>query len=77
MHLLGEFAQAVQATDEVAVEVTGNTRLFLRGLEERGEGGGGQPHQFQVIRRSVKKTDAHDARTLALFWRRTCCRRCA
>ncbi|UCE06441.1 MAG: transposase, partial [bacterium] len=25
------------------------------------------PHQFKVIRKSVKKTDKHDARTLAFF----------
>jgi len=25
------------------------------------------PNQFEVIRKSVKKTDRHDARTLALF----------
>jgi transposase len=54
--------------DEVAVEVTGNTRLFHDAVA---------PHvkrvvavnasQFKVITHSVKKTDPHDARNLALY----------
>ena len=33
---LTTFAQTVQATDEVAVEATGNARLFCEALKERG-----------------------------------------
>jgi transposase len=65
---LQAFAKTVKASDEVAVEATGNTRLFTEALKGRG----GRlvvvnPHQFQVISRSVKKTDEHDAKVLAEF----------
>lgn len=65
---LGKFVKKLRPSDEVAVEITGNTRLFYDAVA---------PHvarvavvntsQFQVIRQSVKKTDAHDARALALY----------
>jgi len=65
---LGDFAQEVQALDAVAVEATGNARYFCQALQERGcRLVVVNPHQFQVISRSVKKTDAHDAKTLAEF----------
>ena len=58
----------LRASDEVAVEVTGNTRLFHQAVA---------PHvarvvvvdanQFRVIAHSVKKTDPNDARNLALY----------
>jgi transposase len=68
IHSLSEFAHTVQATDAVAVEATGNTRYFCQSLKERGcRLVVVNPQQFQVISRSVKKTDAHDARTLAQF----------
>jgi len=68
MHALGDFAQEVQATDAVAVEATGNARYFCQALKERGcRLVVVNPHQFQVISRSVKKTDARDAKTLAEF----------
>jgi len=68
IHSLGDFAQGVQATDAVAVEATGNARHFCQALKERGcRLVVVNPHQFQVISRSVKKTDAHDAKTLAEF----------
>jgi len=68
IHSLAEFAQEVQAGDEVAVEATGNARYFCQALKERGcRLVVVNPHQFQVISRSVKKTDAYDARTLAEF----------
>ena len=58
----------MQATDAVAVEATGNTRYFCRSLKERGcRLVVVNPQQFQVISHSVKKTDAHDAKTLAQF----------
>lgn len=68
IHSLQEFAQHLQATDAVAVEATGNARHFCQALKERGcRLVVVNPHQFQVISRSVKKTDAHDAKTLAEF----------
>ena len=68
IHSLSEFAHTVQATDAVAVEATGNTRYFCQSLKERGcRLVVVNPQQFQVISRSVKKTDAHDAKTLAQF----------
>lgn len=33
------------------------------------------PNQFEMIRRSTKKTDAHGAQALALFSARSCSRR--
>jgi len=63
-----QFVKKLRATDEVAVEATGNTRLFYDAV---------QPHvarvvvvatnQFRVITQSVKKTDANDAQLLALY----------
>lgn len=68
IHSLKEFAQHLQSTDAVAVEATGNARHFCQALKEQGcRLVVVNPHQFQVISRSVKKTDAHDARTLAEF----------
>lgn len=65
---LGRFAGQLRRTDEVAVEVTGNTRRFCEGIEERvSRVVVVNPQQFKVISRSVNKTDKNDARTLALF----------
>jgi transposase len=65
---LHQFVKRLRATDEVAVEVTSNTRLFYDAVA---------PHvarvvvvnanQFRVISQSVKKTDPNDARNLALY----------
>jgi transposase len=65
---LPPFVKKLRATDEVAVEVTSNTRLFYDAVA---------PHvarvvvvnanQFRVISQSVKKTDPNDARNLALY----------
>ncbi len=65
---LERFAATLRAEDEVAVEATGNSAWFCRIIS---------PHvkrvvviapwQFEVIRRSVKKTDRHDARSIAFF----------
>jgi len=65
---LPAFANSVQAGDEVAVEATGNARLFYEALKGRGcRVVVVNPHQFEVISRSVKKTDKHDAKVLAEF----------
>lgn len=65
---LAKFVRKLRPTDEVAVEITGNTRLFYDAVA---------PHvarvvvvdtnQFRVISQSVKKTDPHDARLLSLY----------
>ena len=65
---LGQFVKKLRPSDEVAVEVTSNTRLFYQAIA-------GQvarvvvvdAHQFRVIAQSVKKTDPNDARNLALY----------
>lgn len=65
---LEQFVKALSKGDEIAIEATGNAAHFSKMVE---------PHvarvvviapwQFEVIRRSVKKTDKHDARAIALF----------
>jgi transposase len=65
---LGKFQAGLEGSDQVAVEATGNTRYFreaIKGLVSKVVVV--NPRQFAVIRKSVKKTDRHDARTLALF----------
>jgi transposase len=68
LQALPQFVKKLRAGDEVAVEATGNARLFYDAV---------QPHvarvvvvatnQFRVIAQSVKKTDANDAQLLALY----------
>ena len=68
IHSLKHFATRLRPTDQVAVEVSTTTRLFYDAVA---------PYvdrvvvvnssEFDVIRKSVKKTDKNDARTLALF----------
>lgn len=65
---LPKWVKKLRPTDEVAVEITGNTRLFYDAVA---------PYvarvvvvdtnQFRIIRQSVKKTDPHDARALSLY----------
>lgn len=65
---LDKFVSRLRPADEVAVEVTGNTRLFYDAVAPQAQRVVVvNPRQFEVIRKSVKKTDAHDARALALF----------
>jgi transposase len=65
---LPHFVRKLRATDELAVEVTGNTRLFYNAVASQvAKVVVVNPTQFKVIRDSVKKTDPHDARALALF----------
>ena len=62
------FAETVKASDAVAVEAMGTTRLFTEALKGRGcRLVVVNPHQFKVISQSVKKTDEHDAKVLAEF----------
>jgi transposase len=65
---LTAFKASLRSDDEVAVEATGNVRWFveqIRPLVARVVIV--NPSQFEVIRKSVKKTERHDARALARF----------
>ena len=65
---LEEFRKKLRASDEVAVEVTGNTRLFYEAVAPHvSRVVVVNPQQFKVISSSVNKTDNNDARRLALF----------
>jgi transposase len=65
---IDRFLRKLRKTDEVAVEVTGNTRLFHDLVAPHvSRVAVVNPSQFRVIRQSTKKTDKHDARALALF----------
>lgn len=65
---LERFIEMLQPNDEVAVEATGNSRWFC----EQVEGHVSRvvmiaPWKFEVIRRSVNKTDKNDAKAIAFF----------
>jgi transposase len=65
---LPQFVRKLRPTDELAVEVTGNTRLFYNAVASHvAKVVVVNPTQFRLIRQSVKKTDPHDARTLAFY----------
>jgi transposase len=65
---LGQFSKTLRKHDRLAVEATGNTAWFAEQIRDRiSRVVVVDPHQFKVIRKSVKKTDKHDARTLAFF----------
>src|SRR5260370_9210020 len=65
---MAKFTAKLRPTDEVAVEVTGNTRLFHDAVAPHvGRVVAVNPSQFKVITHSVKKTDPNDARNLALY----------
>ncbi|HSW40506.1 MAG TPA: IS110 family transposase [Acidobacteriota bacterium] len=65
---LATFTGKLRATDKIAVEVTGNTRLFYDAVAAHVERVVAvNPSQFKVITHSVKKTDPNDARNLALY----------
>ena len=65
---LGRFVSQLRSTDEVAVEVTGNTRLFYDAVVGKvSRVVVVNPSEFRVISQSVNKTDGNDARGLAIF----------
>jgi transposase len=65
---LPQFVRKLRSTDEIAVEVTGNTRWFYQAVVPYvARVVVVDPNQFRVISHSVKKTDPHDARNLALY----------
>lgn len=65
---LGKFTAKLRPADQIAVEVTGNTRLLLDAVRPHvARTVAVNPNQFKVITHSVKKTDPNDARNLALY----------
>jgi transposase len=65
---LWRFIELLQKDDEVAVEATGNSRYFydlIRNKVKRVVIVA--PKKFELIRKSVNKTDKNDARALAYF----------
>jgi transposase len=65
---LKKFQASLRSNDRLAVEATGNTRHFVGQVKNLvSKVVVVNPSQFEVIRKSVKKTDRHDARMLALF----------
>jgi transposase len=65
---IDEFRKSLRRRDKVAVEATGNTSWFAEQIADRVKKVVVvDPHQFDVIRKSVKKTDKQAARALAYF----------
>ena len=65
---MDSFRKTLRSQDKIAVEATGNTAWFVGQVQERVKNViVVNPRQFEVIRKSVKKTDKHDAKTLAYF----------
>lgn len=68
MRELNEFRKTLRQRDSVAVEATGNTRFFVEAIRNRVKKViVVDPNKFEVIRKSVNKTDKNDAKTLAWF----------
>jgi len=68
IHCLKSFAEGLRATDHVAVETSTTTRLFHDAVSPRVEHVAVvNSSEFDVIRKSVKKTDRNDAEALAVF----------
>ncbi|HMS39807.1 MAG TPA: IS110 family transposase [Pyrinomonadaceae bacterium] len=62
------FLSSLKATDELAVEATGNARWLVNLVSERVRRVVVvNPREFEVVKRSVKKTDKRDALNLARF----------
>lgn len=65
---LEKFCKTLRGEDKIAVEVTGNARLFAETVASHVKRVAlVNPQQFKVISASVNKTDDNDARRLALF----------
>jgi transposase len=65
---LPRFVKKLRASDELAMEITGNARLLYEAVAPQvARVVVVDTHQFRVISRSVKKTDSNDARLLALY----------
>lgn len=65
---MSEFVKTLNPDDEIAVEATGNTRWFVEQVREQVKAVVVvNPREFEVIKKSCKKTDKRDALNLALF----------
>jgi transposase len=65
---LQRFIKTLDEQDEVAVEATGNSCFFRNQISAYvSRVVVIAPWQFEVIQRSIKKTDKHDARAIAFF----------
>lgn len=65
---LQRFINTLEEEDEIALEATGNSCFFRDQVSAYvSRVVVIAPWQFEVIRRSVKKTDKHDARAIAFF----------
>jgi transposase len=65
---ISRFRKTLRKTDSLAVEATGNTAWFIEQISDRVKKVVVvNPYRFEVIRKSVKKTDKHDAKTIAYF----------
>lgn len=65
---LGEFLLELKKDDHLAVESTGNTGFFVEQVSKAvTKVVIVDPNKFDVIKKSTKKTDANDAKNLALF----------
>ncbi|MEP6902370.1 MAG: transposase, partial [Actinomycetota bacterium] len=63
-----EFKEYLQAEDRIAVEATGTTRFFYNQVAPLvAECVVVNPSQFEIIKKSYKKTDKNDALNLARF----------
>src|SRR5258708_35677 len=65
---LARFVKELRASDEVAVEITGNTRLFHEGGGAQGARGGvGGTHQFRGVRPAVGKNEPPPAPLVCVY----------
>ncbi len=65
---IDSFCKTLRRKDKIAVEATGNTAWFAEQVQERVKKiVVVDPYQFEVIRKSVKRMDKHDVKTLAYF----------
>lgn len=65
---IGRFKKTLRKEDEAAVESTGNAAYFVRKIEGLVKAVKIiNPTQFKIISNSVKKTDEHDAVTIARY----------
>ena len=68
MEKLAQFVKKLRSSDELAVEITSNTRLFYDAVAPQvARVVVVDTNQFRVISQSVKKTDPNDARLLSLY----------
>ncbi len=65
---ISKFREKISRRDSIAVETTGNTRYFVEQISDAvKEVVIVNTRQFEVIKRSTKKTDENDSKTLAFF----------